>query len=94
MATYLMFGKYSSAGLKEISSERTKKAIDLIKKFDGEVKSIYVLLGEQDLLLIINFPNIEHAMKASIALNNMTNISFTTSVAVPVEEFDKMMADV
>ncbi len=94
MSTYLMFGKYSTMGLKEANSDRTNKAVDLIKKYDGEVKSMYALLGEQDLLLIVNFPNIEHAMKASVALNKITNISFTTSMAVTVEEFDNMMNEV
>ncbi len=93
MSIFLMFGKYSSEFLKEITSERTGKAVNFIKKFGGEVNSMYALLGEYDLLLIVNFPDIEQAMKASIALYRLTGISFTTSPAVPVEAFDKMMAE-
>ena len=33
-------------------------------------------------------------MKASVALSKLTGISFTTSPAVPVEDFDKMIAQV
>jgi hypothetical protein len=33
-------------------------------------------------------------MKASVAISKTTGISFTTSPAVPVEEFDKLMSDV
>ncbi len=94
MATYFMFGNYSAEALKEISSERTTKAVSIIEKFGGKVKSIYALLGEKDLVLIIDFPGIEQVMKASIALNKLMGISFSTSQAIQVEEFDKIMQDV
>jgi uncharacterized protein with GYD domain len=93
MGTFFMFGKYSSEALKEISAERTDKANNLIKKFGGEVISMYALLGKEDLVFIVNFPGIEQAMKASVALSKLTGISFTTSPAVTVEEFDKMIAE-
>ncbi|NVM25891.1 MAG: GYD domain-containing protein [Desulfobacterales bacterium] len=93
MGTFFMFGKYSSEALKEISAERTDKANNLIKKFGGEVISMYALLGKKDLVFIVNLPGIEQAMKASVALSKLTGISFTTSPAVTVEEFDKMIAE-
>jgi uncharacterized protein with GYD domain len=93
MATFFMFGKYSSEALKEMSAERTDRAVSLIKKFDGEVKSMYALLGEHDLVLIVALPDVEHAMKASVALTKMTGVSFTTSPAIAVEDFDKMITD-
>lgn len=94
MATFFMFGKYSPGALKEMSAERTDKAVSLIKRFGGEVESMYALLGEQDLVLIVNFPDVEQAMKASVALTKMTGVSFTTSSAVAVEDFDKMITDI
>jgi uncharacterized protein with GYD domain len=95
MATFFMYGRYSSADvLKQISQERTKEAENLVKKFGGKVESMYALLGDRDLVIISTFPGIENAMKASIALTKATGISFTTSPAVPVAEFDKLMSDV
>lgn len=94
MATFFMFGKYSSEALKQMSAERTDRAVSLIKKFGGEVKSMYALLGEQDLALIVDFPKMEEAMKASVALTKMTSVSFTTLPAVAVEDFDKMMTEI
>jgi uncharacterized protein with GYD domain len=93
MATFLMFGKYSPEASKEISSERTEKAIGLIEKFGGHVDSIYALLGEKDLVLIVNFPDTEQVMKAAVALSKITGISFSTTLAIPVEEFDMMMSE-
>lgn len=93
MATFLMFGKYSSEAIKGISSKRTEETVSLIRKFGGEVRSMYVLLGEKDLVFVLTFPGIEQAMKASVALSKLTGISFTTLPAVSVEDFDKMMTE-
>jgi len=93
MATFLMFGRYSSEALKQISSKRTKQAVSLVKKFGGEVKGMYALLGEKDLVFILTFPGTGQAMKASVALSKLTGISFSTFPAVTVEEFDKLMAE-
>ena len=75
-----------------MSAERTDKAVSLIKKFGGELNSMYALLGEQDLVLVVDFPELEQAIKASVALTKMTGVSFTSSPAVPIEDFDKMIA--
>jgi hypothetical protein len=36
MATFFMFGKYSSEAAKKISGDRTKKAVSTIKKLSGK----------------------------------------------------------
>jgi uncharacterized protein with GYD domain len=94
MATYFMFGKYSAEAMKGMSADRTEKAAALVKKYGGEVKSAYALLGEHDLVLIVELPDTGQAMKTSVALSKLTGIAFTTSPAVSVEEFDKMMKEV
>jgi uncharacterized protein with GYD domain len=91
MAVFFMFGKYSSEAIKGIGARRTEKAVEIIKKLGGEVKSMYALLAEQDVVLIVSLPGVEEAMKASVALAKLTGIAFTTAPAVSVEEFDKMM---
>jgi len=91
MAKFLMLGKYSLEGIKGITPERTKKAIEVIEKAGGKVDSMYALLGNYDLAFIVNFLGNSEAMKASIGLTKLTGISFTTSPALTVEEFDKMV---
>jgi len=92
MATYFMFGKYTLEGIKGMSAERTKRIEDVIKKSGGKVKSMHALIGEHDLVFIVEFPSNQEAMKASVAITKLTGISFTTSPAVTVEEFDKLTA--
>ena len=93
MITCFMFGKYTTEALKEISTDRTKKAVIIIEELGGKVTSMYALLGEQDLVFIVDFPDINQAIKASVSLSNTLGIPFTTTPAVTVEEFDAMMAE-
>ncbi len=93
MATYFMFGKYSADAIKGISAGRTEKAKKLVQKYSGEVKSIYALLGEKDLVIIATFPGIDQAVKSSIAISKLTGIAFSTSEALTVEDFDRMTED-
>jgi uncharacterized protein with GYD domain len=86
-----MFGKYSHDSIKEISADRTKQATALIEENGGEVKSGYALLGKTDLLLIVEFPSVEKAIKASVGLSQLLGIAFSTSPAVSIEEFDKLI---
>jgi len=94
MAAFILFGKYSADALKGIRAKRTAKGDDFIKKFGGKVNSSYTLLGEEDLVFIVDFPNTEQAMRASIALSKLTGILFSTSPAVSVEVFDKMVTKI
>lgn len=89
-----MLGKYSGESVKKISAKRTSEAKKLIEKFGGEIKSGYALLGKYDLILIVELPNKEQAIKASVGLSRMLGISFTTSPAVSFEEFDELVADI
>jgi uncharacterized protein with GYD domain len=43
MATFFMFGKYSSEAVKGISPKRTKAAEDVIKKFGGKIERVALL---------------------------------------------------
>jgi uncharacterized protein with GYD domain len=90
VATFFMYGKYSQEAVKGISADRTKKALDAIAKVGGKVKSMYALLGKYDIVLIVDFPAIAEAMKASIVLNKLTSIAFTSFPAISIEEFDKI----
>jgi uncharacterized protein with GYD domain len=94
MATFLMFGKYSADAVKKISAERTTEAANLAKKFKGQIKGMYALLGVYDLLLIAELPGAEQAMQFSVSLSKLTGIAFTTAPAVTVAEFDQLMAGV
>ena len=94
MATFFMFGKYSSEAAKGIRPERTDKVREAIEKVGGKVKDIYILMGEYDVVIITELPRMAEAMQASILLKRLTDISFFTAAAMPVDEFDKLAGDI
>ncbi len=94
MATYVMFGKYSTAAMEGMSKERTAEATALVQRCGGQVKAVYALLGETDLLVIADFPGTAEAAKASLALTKATGIRFTTSPALTVAELDKLIGEI
>ena len=94
MATFLMFGKYSSEAVKKISPDRTEKTVKLAKKYKGDIKSMFAMLGEFDLLFVTDFPGVDKAMQFSVSLAKLTGIAFTTCPAVTVADFDKLMTGV
>jgi len=91
MAIYVMLGKYSQDSIKNISTERTEKAQKMIREIGGEIISGYALLGKYDLVLILELPNPEQAMKTSVGLSKMLGISFITAPAVPMGDFDEIV---
>ena len=90
MAMFFMFGNYTADAIKEISITRTEQAVDTIRQLGGEVRGVYALLGEHDLLFCLELPDVETAMKASISLTQSTGISFRTCPAVKVAVFDRL----
>jgi uncharacterized protein with GYD domain len=90
MATFFMFGKYSVGAVRNISVDRTAKARQMIESLGGRVRGIYALLGEHDVVIIVDLPNMAEAMKASVRLKELTDISFFTVAAMPIEELDQL----
>jgi uncharacterized protein with GYD domain len=93
MGTFFMFGRYSQDSVKDISARRTTKTKELIEKMGGKLVGAYALLGDVDLVLILELPGKEEAMKTSVALSKMLGIGFTTAPAVTVETFDKLIEE-
>ena len=92
MITFFMLGGFSSKRFKGMRPKDTERAERLIEKFGGRIESMYTVLGEKDLVLILSFPGVKQALKASDALSKMTGISFAAVPAIRVQAFDQLMA--
>lgn len=92
MTVYLMKGRYSAEAVKKISGERTGLAHQIVQQNDGKILAVYATLGEDDLLVVTEFPGVGNVMKASIELNKALGISFASTAALPVDDFDKLFA--
>jgi uncharacterized protein with GYD domain len=92
MPIFMMFGKYTTDSLGNASEQRTKKSVKIIEKNGGKVVSMYAVMGEHDLVFTLDFPDADKALSASMALNMLTGIAFSTSPVVDVEKFDHLMS--
>ena len=93
MTTYFLFGRYTRDALDGINSKRTERADAIIQGFGGKLKSVYALLGEHDIVIIADLPGVHEAIHASVEISRETGISFTTSAAIPVVDFDRLMGE-
>jgi uncharacterized protein with GYD domain len=93
MATFIMTGKYSADAVRKISGSRTSEATAIIERCGGRLVGAYATLGEKDLVAILELPGIAEAMKASVELNAALGISFATTPALPMEAFDRLVAE-
>ena len=91
MTKFIMFGKYMPEAFGKISATRTKSANAIIGNCDGVLKDAYALLGETDIIALVEFPSIEKALKASVELSNHLGITFKTAPAVSMDEFDRLI---
>jgi uncharacterized protein with GYD domain len=91
MTTYFLTGTYTAEAIKGISSKRTADVTKVIEDIGGKVLSIYLLLGEKDLVIIAEFPGLKEAIKGSVNISKLTGISFSTNPAVTAKEFDEFI---
>ena len=90
MAKFVMLGNYTQASMGEISASRTERAEEVIRAHGGEAIGMYALLGAFDLVLIVELPDVETAMRVSLDLTRLTGVGFQTSPAVDVAAFDAL----
>jgi len=91
MALYLMLGNYTNPSMHGIKTTRTKEAVGIIEKNNGQVVSMYAMLGQFDVVLIVNLPGNREAMEVSVGLSKVTGIHFNTGPVIPIERFDEMV---
>jgi len=91
MDSFFMFGNYTPEAIDKISTMRTEKANTIIGDCGGVLKAAYALLGETDIIAIVEFPSIEQALKASVELSRQLGITFKTEPAVSMDKFDKLV---
>jgi uncharacterized protein with GYD domain len=92
MATFVMVGRYASASLGAVSAARTEAAKKIVAANGGKITAGYAMLGENDVLLIVDLPSVEAAIKTSVDLARELGISFNTAPAITVEAFDKLVS--
>jgi uncharacterized protein with GYD domain len=96
MPTYISMLHYTQQGISAIKNapariDATKEAY---RKAGGELKSIYLTLGQYDLVAIAEMPNDEAVARMALVLGAQGNIRSETMRAFTETEFKKIAGTV
>ncbi len=88
----LNFTDQGIRGLKD-APKRAQAASEIAKKVGVELKQIYMTTGDADLVVLVEAPNGDNMVKFSMALSMLGNVRTRTARAWPMEEFQKLVAE-
>jgi len=94
MPTYVSLVRYSDQGIRNIkeSPARLDAAKKLAQSGGAEIKSFYLALGKYDIVLTVDAPNDETAMKLLLTLGSLGNVRTDTFRVFNETEFRKLIA--
>ena len=95
MPTFMMSTSFTDQGIRTIKDapKRTQAARDFAKKFDVEIKHIYLTAGESDLVAFVETSNGDNVAKFALALGAIGNVHTRTGRAWTEAEFMKIVSE-
>ena len=92
MPTYISMLRYTQQGISSAKNApaRIDAAKEAYRKAGGELKAIYLTMGQYDLVVIAEMPNDETVARMALALGSQGNIRSETMRAFTETEFRKI----
>ncbi|HEY8831602.1 MAG TPA: GYD domain-containing protein [Gemmatimonadaceae bacterium] len=92
MPTYISMLRYTQQGISSAKNApaRIEAAREVYKKAGGELKAIYLTMGQYDLVAIAEMPNDETVARMALVLGMQGNIRSETMRAFTETEFKKI----
>jgi uncharacterized protein with GYD domain len=92
MPTYISMLRYTQQGISSAKNApaRIDAAREAYKKAGGELKAIYLTMGQYDLVAIAEMPNDETVARMALVLGMQGNIRSETMRAFTETEFKKI----
>ena len=96
MPKYLIQGSYTAEGLKGLQKDKAsgrRAAITTAAEgLGGKVDAVYYALGEHDVFVIVDLPNIQAATALSVAASASGLVRASTVPLLTVEEADQALS--
>ena len=94
MATFISLVNFTQKGVENIKDgpKRLEAARQAWQSMGVELKGFYLTMGRYDLVIIVEAPNAETAMKAVLAQTMGGNVRTETLAAFPEEEYRKIIS--
>jgi len=95
MATYLMLFRFTGRGIENIkdSPARIEAAKKAFQAIGAHVKAFYLLMGAYDTAFIVEAPDDETIMKASLNIGSQGSVRTETIRAFTEDEYKQIIAD-
>ena len=95
MATYLMLFRFTSRGTENIkdSPARVEAAKEAFQAVGAHVEAFYLLMGAYDTAFVVEAPDDETIMKASLSLGAQGSVRTETIRAFTEDEYKRIIAD-
>ena len=94
MPTYISLLRYTAQGLATAKDgpARLDAAKEAYRRAGGELKAIYLTMGQYDLVVVAELPNDETVARLALALGAQGNIRSETARAFTEPEYRKIAA--
>ena len=96
MPTYVTLWKYTGEGLKDMKKtpDRYEAVKKIINDAGGKLLSIYGLIGEYDVITIMEMPDEKVAASTILKICSRGRITSQTMTALPIDDFLKIAKEV
>jgi uncharacterized protein with GYD domain len=94
MPTYVMLARWTEQGIRDIdgASRRIDAAKKTLTEMGGQFRSLYMTMGDYDLVAIYDAPDDAVAARFMLILGKMGNVRTTSLKAFPEEAFRQIIA--
>ena len=96
MAKYLIEAAYSAEGLKGLqkdkASGRRQAVTNAVEGLGGKVEAMYFALGEHDVLLIVDMPDVVSGAALGLKVSGTGLVRTKTTSLLTIEEADRALA--
>ena len=93
MPTYVMLASWTEQGMRAIND--SPKRVDAAKKsledMGGQFRSVYMTMGDYDLIMIYDAPDDAVAARFTLMLGKLGNVRTTSLKAFPEEAFRQIV---
>jgi len=93
MPTYVMLASWTDQGMRSIgdSPKRVDTAKKTLEEMGGQFRSVYMTMGEFDLVMIYDAPDDAVAARFTLMLGQLGNVRSTSLKAFPEEAFRQIV---
>jgi uncharacterized protein with GYD domain len=96
MAKYLIEASYTAEGLRGLQKDKAsgrKQAVSkMVESLEGKVEAMYFALGDHDVVLIVDMPDIVSGAALSLAVSATGLVRTKSTALLTVEETDRALA--